>query len=282
MGAVLSNIFFRELIAREVQRRGGTFNNEADYYLDGTHDPDLRASVVERLLASVAHKPRLIDLYCKAGGAAKGYADAGWDVVGVDIDPQPRYPFPFIRADVLKLSPRFIATFDAAHASPPCQFATLLKHAPGGKQHANLIPATRKLLKAAGVPYIIENVEPAGPHLINPTTYCGTMFGLRAEGCQLRRHRLFETSFPLSVPGYCLHLGAVIGIYGGHARRRAAKHGGRGTKDVWALGHKGAASAALGVDWMTLNELSEAIPPAYTKHIGEALLAHIASLRAAA
>lgn len=228
-------------------------------------------------------KPRLIDLYCKAGGAAKGYADAGWEVVGVDIKPQPRYPYPFIQADVTRMDPRFVATFDAAHASPPCQFATLLKHAPNGKTHINLIPTTRKLLKAAGLPYVIENVEPAMSHLVNPMMLCGTMFGLGAEGCDLWRHRGFETSFGLTAPCGCRHSGKpVIGIYGGHARRRSAKHGGRGTKDVWKAGHKGAASAALGIDWMTLGELSEAIPPAYTKFIGLALMAHLASLRQAA
>lgn len=212
-----------------------------------------------------------------------GYAEAGFDVVGVDIERQRHYPFPFIRADVLDMDPRFLATFDVIHASPPCQFATLLKHAPGGKEHPNLIPPTRRLLGQAGRPYIIENVEPAAPHLIDPVMLCGTMFGLGAEGCELRRHRYFETSFSLAAPCGCQHGDrAVIGVYGGHARRRSAKHGGRGTKDVWAGGHKGAAAEAMGMAWATLGGMSEAIPPAYTKHIGLSALAHIASMRAAA
>ena len=228
-------------------------------------------------------KPRLLDLYCCEGGAAMGYSMAGFDVVGVDIEKQPRYPFPFIRCDVLDMDPRFLATFDVIHASPPCQFATLLKHAPGGKQHDNLIPGTRALLKATGRPYIIENVEPAGPHLLDPVTLCGTMFGLGAEGCELRRHRLFETSFSLTAPCACTHSDrAVIGVYGGHARKRSAKHGGRGTKDIWDGGHRGAAETAMQMPWATLNGMSEAIPPAYTKHIGLALVAHLASQRQAA
>jgi DNA (cytosine-5)-methyltransferase 1 len=212
-----------------------------------------------------------------------GYAQAGFDVVGVDINKQSRYPFPFIRADVLDMDPRFLATFDVIHASPPCQFATLLKHAPGGKQHPNLIPGTRALLKAAGRPYIIENVEPAAPHLIEPCLLCGTMFGLGAEGCELRRHRYFETSFRLMSPRNCRHTDQpVIGVYGGHARKRSAKHGGRGTKDTWATGHRGAAETAMQMPWATLNGMSEAIPPAYTEFLGRAALALIASARVAA
>ena len=228
-------------------------------------------------------KPRLLDLFCCAGGASWGYHMAGFDVVGVDIAKQPRYPLPFIRADVLDMDPRFLATFDIIHASPPCQFATLLKHAPGGKKHPNLIPATRALLKKAGRPYIIENVEPAAPHLINPVMLCGSMFGLEAEGCQLRRHRYFETSFHLAPPCGCQHSdGPVIGVYGGHARKRSAKHGGRGTKDVWKGGHISAASEAMEMSWASLAELSEAIPPAYTHHIGLAALTHLATVRRAA
>lgn len=228
-------------------------------------------------------KPRLLDLFCCEGGASMGYSYAGFDVIGVDIEKQPRYPFPFIRADVLDMDPRFLATFDVIHASPPCQFATLLKHAPGGKKHPNLIPATRNLLRAARVPYIIENVEPAAPHLIAPVMLCGTMFGLGAEGCELRRHRYFETTFHLAPPCGCQHSDkAVIGVYGGHARKRSAKHGGRGTKDIWKGGHRGAAETAMGMVWATLNGMSEAIPPAYTKHIGRCALGHMLHAKRAA
>lgn len=228
-------------------------------------------------------RPKLLDLYCCEGGAAMGYAQAGFDVVGVDIEKQPRYPFPFIRCDVLDMDPRFLATFDVIHASPPCQGFTTMRHAPGAKGHDNLIPATRALLQTSGRPYIIENVEPAAPHLINPMVLCGTMFGLGAEGCELRRHRLFETSFKLFPPRNCRHSDApVIGVYGGHARKRSAKHGGRGTQDKWEGGHRGAAECAMQMPWATLNGMSEAIPPAYSEHIGHAALVHIRYARAAA
>lgn len=227
---------------------------------------------------------RIADLYCCAGGAGRGYQLAGFHVTGFDVADQPRYAGDaFERRDVLSLTPEELrARFDAIHASPPCQFATLLKHAPGGREHPNLIPQTRALLKASGLPYVIENVEPAAPFLFDPVTLCGTMFGLGTEGHELRRHRLFECSFPVTVPA-CRHTDApVVGVYGGHARRRSAKHGGRGTRDTWAGGHKGAASEAMGMDWATLGELSEAIPPAYTEHLGLQLLAHLQSQRAAA
>lgn len=225
---------------------------------------------------------RILDLFCCAGGAAVGYHRAGFDVVGVDIAPQPRYPFAFIQTDVLSLDQRFLRSFDAIHASPPCQFATLLRHAPGGKEHTNLIPATRAMLEATGRPWIIENVEPAGPHLRSPITLCGSMFGLGTEGHELRRHRLFEASVPISAPCPCRHSGGpVVGVYGGHARRRSAKAGGRGTRDVWANGHRGAMAESMGMDWATCTEMSEAIPPAYTEHLGRQLIAHIAAARAA-
>lgn len=218
----------------------------------------------------------LLDLFCCAGGAARGYADAGFDVVGVDLEPQPRYPFPFIQADALALDPDFVATFDAIHASPPCQFGTAMRHAPNTrKDHLNLIPATRALLKASGAPYVIENVEAVRPHLVDPVMLCGSMFGLSAQGCQLRRHRLFEASFSIAAP-VCEHTSPVIGVYGGHARRRSAKHGGRGTRDAWTGGHHAAASEALGIDWMTLQEMSEAVPPAFTRFIGRQLARQVA------
>jgi len=223
-------------------------------------------------------RPKALDLCCCAGGASMGLYRAGFDVVGVDIEPQPRYPFMFIQADALDVK---FQGFDFIWASPPCQAHTAMKHAPGAKGDANpkLIGPLRERLKASGKPWVMENVE--GAPLIAPTTLCGTMFGLGAQGCELRRHRLFESNFliPYTIP--CNHSGPVIGVYGGHARRRAASAGGRGTKDVWEGGHKAAASEALGIDWMTLAELSEAIPPAYSEYIGRAALASIAQAIAA-
>lgn len=230
----------------------------------------------------MGERPRLLDLFCGAGGAAMGYHQAGFDVVGVDINPQPRYPFPFIQQDALTIDPSFVAAFDAIHASPPCQGYTELKSAPGTKGAPKLIGSTRAKLKASGLPYIIENVEGAASEMLSPIVLCGTMFGLTAEGCELRRHRLFESNIILFAPD-CQHTDRpVVGVYGGHARVRSARHGGRGTRDAWPNGHKPVAAEAMGMDWATLAEMSEAIPPAYTYFLGRQLLAHVKSQRAAA
>lgn len=227
-------------------------------------------------------RPLLLDLYCKAGGAAMGYHLAGFDVVGVDKDRQRNYPdhFAFIQADVLTLNVEWLRAFDAIHASPPCQFASDVT--PDKSKHLNLIPATRAMLDAAGRPYVIENVEGALAHLRDPVVLCGSMFNLGAliegERYDLERHRGFEVSgFHLPQPD-CAHTGRpVVGVYGGHARRRGGKHR-TGAKTVKTaefppgISHLGIARQALGMDWGTLGELSEAIPPAYTKYIGGHLL----------
>jgi len=211
-----------------------------------------------------------------------GLARAGFDVVGVDIKDRPRYPFAFYLGDALTLQNEFIRRFDFVWASPPCQGYTALRHAPGTKGALQLIDEVRRLLIDAGVPWCIENVEEAGWAMRDPVTLCGSMFGLGSQGCRLQRHRLFETSFPLIQPKCSHDARPVIGVYGGHARRRAASAGGRCTKDIWEGGHKAAASEALGIDWMTLAELSEAIPPAYSEYIGRAALEMIATKQEAA
>lgn len=216
-------------------------------------------------------KPTLLDLYCCAGGAARGYQLAGFDVTGVDVRRQPRYAGDrFIQADVLSLSPSFLASFSAIHASPPCQFATALKHMHNAKPHLNLIPQTRELLQRSGLPYIIENVEEAREHLVSPILLCGSMFGLSAEGAQLQRHRLFESNVPISAPSPCRHdpERPVLGVYGGHARIRSAKFGGRKTRDPWPNGHQPVMAEAMEMPWANTREISEAIPPAFTEHIG--------------
>lgn len=216
---------------------------------------------------------RILDLFCCAGGAAMGYHRAGFDVVGVDIAPQPRYPFAFIQTDVLALDQRFLRSFDAIHASPPCQGYSAMRHAPGAKGAPLLIDQTRTMLEASGLPWVIENVEEARWAMRDPIMLCGSMFGLGAQGCRTQRHRLFESNLAISPPSPCDHdARPVVGVYGGHARKRAAKAGGRGTKDVWEGGHKAAASEALGIDWMTLAEMSESVPPAYTEWLGRQLL----------
>jgi len=213
-------------------------------------------------------KPRALDLFCCAGGASAGLVAAGFDVTGVDIAPQPRYPFRFHQADALTFP---LESFDFIWASPPCQGYTAMRHAPGAKGAPLLIDAIRERLQARGTPWCIENVEEARWAMRDPILLCGSMFSLEAQGCRLQRHRLFECSFPMEEQPPCFHDSRpVIGVYGGHARRRSARAGGRTTRDVWEGGHKQAASEALGIDWMVLKELSEAIPPAYAEYIGMA------------
>lgn len=216
-------------------------------------------------------RPLLIDLYCGAGGAAVGYHRAGFDVLGVDINPQPRYPYAFLQADVLKLDLRFFNIADAIHASPICQGHTVLRHAPGTKEHPNLIIPTRRMLDATGKLWTIENVEGAAEHMPGAICLCGSMFGLGVDGFQLRRHRLFQTNWSLEAPKHCDHKNdgpPVMGVYGGHVRIRAAKHGGRGTRDLPGHDKPAMARAAMGMPWATMAEMSEAIPPAYSHYVG--------------
>ena len=213
--------------------------------------------------------PVALDLFCCAGGASEGLRRAGYKLVGVDIAPKARYPFEFHQADALTFP---LDGYDFIWASPPCQGYTVMRYAPGARGAPLLIDAIRERLQGADVPWCIENVEEAAWAMRNPITLCGSMFGLGAQGCRTQRHRLFECSFPVMQPA-CRHDGRpVIGVYGGHARRRAAAAGGRGTRDVWRGGHKAAAAEALGIDWMTLGELSEAIPPVYAEFIGRAAI----------
>jgi DNA (cytosine-5)-methyltransferase 1 len=212
-------------------------------------------------------RPRLLDLFCCAGGASRGYARAGFDVRGVDHVAQPDYPYPFVRANALTAD---LSGFDAVHASPPCKVHTPLRHTarPGLFEpvHVDLIGPARELLEASGLPYVIENVPGARPAMIDPVTYCGSSFGLA-----VRRHRLFESNVPLIAP-LCNHgsQDVVLGVYGsgGGDAGRKARGGGGGVKVSGA-----AAAAALGIDWTNdQRRLSQAIPPAYTEHIGRQLL----------
>lgn len=216
-------------------------------------------------------RPRLLDLFCCAGGAGTGYHLAGFDVVGVDIAPRPRYPFEFIQADCLTLDPAFLASFDAIHASPPCQAHTAMKTMADARPHLDLIPQTRAMLIASGLPYVIENV--VGAPLRAPFMLCGTMFGLGVKGAQLRRHRLFETNFTVAIPTLstaCQHGGRTIGIYGEGCRDSRRKYDKTIPEFTVVDGRE-----AMECPWMTIAELCEAIPPAYTKFIGERMLAHI-------
>lgn len=207
---------------------------------------------------------RLLDLYCKAGGASKGYADAGFEVVGIDIKKQKRYPYEFIQADCLEILQDldYLRTFDVIAASPPCQTHSRTQHlrnAQGkGTDKVDLIPQTRAALIESGVPYVIENVP--GAPLINPVQMCGSYFGLK-----VRRHRLFESNLKLIGSG-CKHKeqGKPVGIYG--SMRDEIPKGGHTAKTIEE------ARDAMGIDWMIWGELVEAIPPRYTYEIGKQLI----------
>ena len=197
--------------------------------------------------------PRLLDLFCCQGGAGKGYADAGFEVVGVDIEPQPRYPFEFHQGDALEYLASHWMEYDAVHASPPCpRYAPVTAWRGSQDDHPDLVGPTRDALVATGLPWIIENV-PAAP-LRPDYLLCGTMFGLR-----IQRHRAFETS------------------WGGGLQPQCGSHVG-----VLPFMHKGerAFADALGCSWMTNRGGREAIPPAMTEFLGEQLLAHIQGVAA--
>lgn len=216
---------------------------------------------------------KCLDLYCGGGGAGYGYSLAGMAVTGIDLVPQPDYPFAFVQADAVSYARRYGHLFDFIHASPPCQAHTDLKHAWNARQHDDLIPATRAALQATGKPWVIENVK--GAPLRNPVTLCGSMFGLVADGYRLVRHRQFETSFPLTQQtDLCRNDSRpVVGIYGGKVRnRRAVTTGSQrsrvGTTLPLELGQK-----AMGVGWLSRGALSQAVPPAYTLWIAQGWLA---------
>ena len=209
-------------------------------------------------------RPRLLDLFCGAGGAAMGYHRAGFDVVGVDNRPQPNYPFRFVQLDALDFP---LDGFDAVHASPPCQHWTRSANA---HEWPDLITPLRPLLERAELPYVIENV-PRAP-LVAPFVLCGSAFGLR-----VRRHRAFETNFGVMVPP-CAHDGHDFVTVAGGGPNPASFHRGLGATGGPDRKPRNVADAldALGVDWkMTRAEANEAIPPAYTEHIGGYLLAQL-------
>lgn len=205
-------------------------------------------------------RPRLLDLFCGAGGAAMGYHRAGFDVVGVDLHPHPRYPFAFVQADALE-PPFDLSDFDAIHASPPCQAYSWAAKRWRQIERADLVDRTRTLLEASGVPWVIENV--IGAPLRRQIVLCGTQFGK-----DLVRHRRFESSLLLLMPPRCVHFGSVrAGDY-----VTVAGHGGDNAK---GRGSRAAKQEAMGIDWANDHELNQAIPPAYTEFIGRQLITAI-------
>jgi DNA (cytosine-5)-methyltransferase 1 len=208
----------------------------------------------------VRSRPFALDLFCCGGGASMGLYRAGFNVVGIDIDHQPHYPFPFLQADALTLDPEWMAAFDFVWASPPCQ-----RYTRGAKKwgttdcHPDLIAPTRDLLESIGLPFVIENVPDAPVRA--DVTLCGSMFGLRVI-----RHRSFELSgVVVPQPEHGQHAAdyvTVTGHTGGSSKRDGTA--GFGTIEDW--------KEAMGIDWLPASKLCEAIPPAYSEHIGRRLL----------
>lgn len=195
---------------------------------------------------------------------------AGFEVVGVDLSPQPNYPFEFIQANALTLDRKFLKTFDAVHASPPCQsYSDLAKRNGNGHMWPRLVEPTRELVRSMGVPYIIENVE--GAPLLDPVVLCGTMF----DGLRVIRHRLFESNLSLATPPHGKHPLVFT-----HDKRKS--HYGKLDQNISFVQVTGGgnctivnARSAMGIDWMTKGELNEAIPPAYTEYLGIQVMEHL-------
>ncbi len=215
-------------------------------------------------------RPRLLDLFCGAGGASMGYHRAGFDVIGVDINPQPRYPFEFHQADAFEYLSEVPWTWDAMHGSPPCQdYSKNMRHLSGG-DYPRLIEQVREQFVFYGQPWVIENVDGAplptqtdlfGAHGVE---LCGSMFGLR-----IFRHRLFETSFPIVAPRGCDHTLLPQNPHNAKSRRQWRQILGPDApiERTWR--------EEMGVGWMDGDEGREAIPPAYTEYIGAQLIGHL-------
>lgn len=232
-------------------------------------------------------RPRILDLFCGAGGAAVGYHRAGFEVVGVDIKPQPHYPFEFVQGDALEFmealregyGPDLLSDFDAIHASPPCQAFTQMSARWRGKGtkadgHKDLLTPTLELLRGREMPWVVENVVGA-KHMMSPSVVLhGGMFGLGVH-----RPRLFESNVLIMVARSAQCVGP-IGVYGtkpdGRTTYRYRNNGNmKGKSLIRAAKSIEEASDAMGIDWMTWQEIRGAIPPAYTEHIGAFLLREV-------
>lgn len=221
-------------------------------------------------------RPRLLDLFCGAGGAGMGYHRAGFDVTGVDIKPMQRYPFEFIQADALEYVAERWHEYDVIHASPPCQAYTHARHIGhrGRSDHPMLVDAVRQILRRSGFPYVIENVK--GAPMENPIMLCGSAFGLGVQ-----RHRLFESNMPLLSPG-CAHVQFGMPRFPGTPGVDGTARFSRIVNPMSSgVSHTDLANA-MSIDWIPqsgfrpTNELQQAIPPAYTEFIGRQLMAGMA------
>ena len=255
--------------------------------------------------------PRMLDLFCGAGGAAMGYHRAGFRVVGVDIDQQPHYPFDFVQADALEYLAEHGHDYDAVHASPPCQGYSIMHNLPWlrGREYPYLLHPTIEALAALGRPYVVENVMGARhgsailkrrgleAHGLQAGFLCGAMFGM-----PFYRHRLFAANWLWLAPGHPKHKGRISNggrhitsqHRGGHITAQIVieDHGGR-TGLTFRPGYERVpfsvptvlhdavgwriAAEAMGIDWMKRDELTQAIPPMYTEHIGLQLIRRLST-----
>jgi len=223
--------------------------------------------------------PRLLDFCCKAGGTSMGYHMAGFNVVGIDIEPQPNFPFQFYVEDVMKIGDKQIngirRNFDALAGSPPCQGFGALK-ALAKQPKPEILIRVREIFEAADLPYIIENVP--GAPLIDPVQVCGSALGLRVQ-----RHRMFESNCDIEGTP-CEHLwqdrdkrythipnklyedyrSGVVSVAG---RGDGSHFQNQSQAEIW--------SHAMGIDWMNMEEMGQAIPPFFTWHLGKQLIKFI-------
>lgn len=206
---------------------------------------------------------KCLDLFCKAGGTSMGYHLAGFEVTGVDIEKQKRYPFTFIQDDALHYLLEHYQEYDLIAASPPCQGYSDTRSLNKHKEYPKLIPELRELLIYTGKPYVIENV--VGAPLLNPILLCGTMF----PDLRVYRHRLFESNLLLEPhPNKCNHTFNMLPSRGHF--HTLAEH-----PYITCVGHNFKASdgrVAMDIPWMTRDELAQAIPPAYTEFIGRQVI----------
>ncbi len=212
-------------------------------------------------------RPRLLDLFCGAGGAAMGYHRAGFDVVGVDINPQPHYPFEFHQGDAMTWP---LDGFDAIHASPPCQAYSIMRNLPwlAGREYWDSVPPTLERLRNVSVPWVVENVRGAP---LDGIMLCGQMFGLRlSHGDPVYKHRLFQSSQFMLAPGHPKHIEV---LQGGSLLGDRGNISGRGRPQRTRGRTRERPGGTLSLDWMTQIERAQAIPPAYTEWIGAQLLA---------
>jgi DNA (cytosine-5)-methyltransferase 1 len=217
-------------------------------------------------------RPKLLDLFSGAGGASMGYHMAGFDVTGADIEDHPSYPFRLVMQDALEAD---LSGYDAYAASPPCQGYSRTRHQ-SKSDSLLLIGQVRDRFESTGKPYVIENVEDARWDMKSPVRLCGSSFGLR-----VRRHRLFEANFDLAGPD-CDHgwqnSYKPYRIYVGKSRTGGVGYRESGVQPVYGGNHNVGGdsrfykSVAMGIDWMSEEDLNEAIPPAYSAYVGRQLL----------